>query len=530
MRMKRLIAGISVWFTRVVYQRDRLDTFVERLSQALPLRLAIFIYLFRGVVWLTRRVLWLLMKLGFLVCGLLMREMEFDADRYEARVAGSMVFDSTCRRLQVLGIAHELARDDFHDWHMEGRLCDNLPRLITANIKHLPKEVLTAIDKTIQEGETGLFDTHPADRERIENAREENAPGVFKSAYPATVLFRDFDAAARGVTWDFYLEMFGSKLKHSDLHAVEKLLAMQEKQIEANKAAKRYFQGIFWSSRPLRLPVVHAQAPPDPAANIAQITQARDSLVAAKQNTKQLLEKHGDFYGQVVQASLMVVAYETGLRYDHSDFEFSCNNLNEAQGALNRASYSMNSIRPQIEAFESLAGQRFIWALQLLFSDHCSGIPNVAEMRQRCTVLMGVLSAMLGHHHRVEKIEIDVNVLGFLFVNFDEENRRCFEKLKEVLDGVYQSCIAMLRPLMNIEYPFDHSLGRMSVSRFIIEKFPDEEDLSAIHDTAISIVEKLKIIYVRTVAELCQMAERVETEVGLAVILDEEMAEEERLE
>ena len=99
-----------------------------------------------------------------------------------------------------------------------------------------------------------------------------------------------------------------------------------------------------------------------------------------------------------------------------------------------------------------------------------------------------------------------------------------------MLEVIYSSSMQMLQPLMNVEYPFDHALGRMSVSRFVIEEFPDQDDLVAIRETAISIIEKLKVIYVRTVAELCQIAERVESEIGLPVMLDDDVAEADMME
>ena len=59
----------------------------------------------QGCVWLTRRLLWVLMMLGNAISCFLLRQMEFDADRYEARVAGSAAFESTALKLQGLGLA-----------------------------------------------------------------------------------------------------------------------------------------------------------------------------------------------------------------------------------------------------------------------------------------------------------------------------------------------------------------------------------------------------------------------------------------
>ena len=76
------------------------------------MRIAWIFYLARFCVWITRKILWLLMLLGHIVAGFMLRQMEFDADRYEARLAGSDTFECTCRQLRVLGIAWHGAQVD----------------------------------------------------------------------------------------------------------------------------------------------------------------------------------------------------------------------------------------------------------------------------------------------------------------------------------------------------------------------------------------------------------------------------------
>ncbi len=164
------------------------------------------------------------MYIGHIVSGFLLRQMEFDADRHEARLAGSAVFQSTVRRLMELNVASQGAFVDLSGFLQRRRLADNVPRLILANVDQIPNNVRRQMGRVIKESRTGLLDTHPADKDRIANAERENAPGVFHGEGPASDLFVHYDALCKNVTWDFYSVIFGPGVKPADLHPLDELL------------------------------------------------------------------------------------------------------------------------------------------------------------------------------------------------------------------------------------------------------------------------------------------------------------------
>ena len=122
MRMSFLIRAVSYWFTRVVYERDRWDVWLASWGggRRVDVRIALVFLLTQGAVWLSRRILWALMMAGHVVSSYLLRQMELDADRHEARLSGSDVFEQDMRRLAVLSAgfqgrwptwANSIARD-----------------------------------------------------------------------------------------------------------------------------------------------------------------------------------------------------------------------------------------------------------------------------------------------------------------------------------------------------------------------------------------------------------------------------------
>lgn len=98
-------------------------------------------HLARFFVWLTRRVLWLLMMLGHLFSSLLSRQMEFDADRHAFRLVGRDPFASALRELPVLGAAENGAHQDLGTALRERRLADDLPKLIRANVEQITPDL-----------------------------------------------------------------------------------------------------------------------------------------------------------------------------------------------------------------------------------------------------------------------------------------------------------------------------------------------------------------------------------------------------
>jgi len=103
----------------------------------------------RGMIWLARRVLWVLMIAGNFFNCVLLRQMELDADRFETRLAGSEIFESTAKQLVVLSIAHRRSIDDLRGFYQEGRLGNDLPHLIMANIEQFDDKIIRKINDLV---------------------------------------------------------------------------------------------------------------------------------------------------------------------------------------------------------------------------------------------------------------------------------------------------------------------------------------------------------------------------------------------
>ncbi|MEM7477022.1 MAG: M48 family metalloprotease, partial [Planctomycetota bacterium] len=129
MRVSYLVRMISYWFARVVYERDSWDEWLAEAANSIDIRIGFVLHLARLVVWIVRRVLWVLMMLGQLFSCFLLRQMEFDADLHEIRFSGSDNFRKTCIQLRRLGVGYQESLADQQHFFMNGKLGDDMPLL-----------------------------------------------------------------------------------------------------------------------------------------------------------------------------------------------------------------------------------------------------------------------------------------------------------------------------------------------------------------------------------------------------------------
>jgi len=141
MKLTYVIRMISSWFARVVYERDEWDVNLARAAHSIDIRLGIFLHLIRLTIWASRRILWVLMHAGHAVSCFMLRQMEYDADTYETKLAGSEAFARTTAKFQNLSAAGAWASHKMTESWKNRRLPQNLPAFISVSVKNIPAEM-----------------------------------------------------------------------------------------------------------------------------------------------------------------------------------------------------------------------------------------------------------------------------------------------------------------------------------------------------------------------------------------------------
>lgn len=240
MRLTYIIRSVNAWFARVVYERDAWDVALDEwCNESEDGRLMLVANIARLAVWISRLSLMLLMFIGHGIGCFMLRQMEYDADSYEIKLAGSQTFEDTMRRFHVLSDVTETAYKTMRvGWNNNRMLPDNFPAWLMRHDHELKPEKRTQLEDSMGLEPTGFFHTHPSNGDRIRYARRAAEPGVFTLEAPAQCLFENFDVVSRQVTALHYEDDLGIPLMAAKLMPIESLRGPIEKSVAAESVVE----------------------------------------------------------------------------------------------------------------------------------------------------------------------------------------------------------------------------------------------------------------------------------------------------
>ncbi len=523
LRVSFVIRAINFWFARLVFQRDRFDAALVRTAQRTPVRLRWIFHLILFVVFLTRRVLWAVMMLGHVLSAFMMRQMEYDADRYEVRLAGFRCFDSSMREMFALSAAFQMAMKNLQDQWKEKRLVDKFPRLVVAHRQEGVRQLAAQLEHFMTNEKEELFGTHPTARQRVARALREKGLGVFSSDLPASALFSQFDELERTVSLAFYREIVGNRVKPQDLIAVDEVKE-REAQTESDRAAlERYFQNPNrLRALPLlpQLPTVDAEPPAMPAmpAMVTELEKSRQAVLAKDSSHAREIENYRQAVDDRINALRALAVIQAGFRIPPGGFGLEDGSPVAVERAAGRAAERMRNAGDLLERFETVEVRRLFLALILLDAPQTSGrVPEPAARRQEISRYLACATFMKDAFPRLfalreTRLELDVLVQQ---IRPKTENSRLFAVIRERL-GTLQSRLKELhRSLRSQAYPFDHAHTDTTLAQFAIPRMPADDDFQGLMAMSELALDRLHEVYDRLLGRLAAMAELVETALGL---------------
>lgn len=397
MRLTYVLRSISAWLARSVYERDSWDAWLESASESLDLRIGWVLLLARAVVWLTRQVLAGLLYLSMAIVGYTLRQMEFDADRHEARFAGSDAFESTCRKLNRLGVAYQQMLSQLPSMAQTDNLVDDIPALVLFIERRIDPGAQRTLDKRLAEQKGGWFDSHPNDRDRIRNAHAEKAPGVLRSDRPAADLFRDFRAQCQAATWELYRVGAGAKLDRSKLRTVEALSTDQSAADADFDAFNRYTQGLWRDARRWHWDGGRVAPATNPREAAELLKACRSDFEAQLATHRELVRQFDAARDALGLAQRVGELHQAGVGPKKGLVEERLATREGCSRARDRAAADVGRIGNLLEGPEKLLTRRLESALKLLLTESVAEqLPDGAAMRQKALRLAPALIAMDG--------------------------------------------------------------------------------------------------------------------------------------
>lgn len=496
----------------------------EQLRRASDAKVIVFYYLAGKVITLARLICRGLAWVGNAIVGHHRRQLEYDADRWAARLVGNTRFATLLRELVLLGIAHQQAMSSIVD-DEESRFPIDLADYAQAFRGLLSDELANEIWSNMLEVQTGLFDSHPSSRDRIANveAFEQNPPPELD--IPALDLFREWIGLTRLATRVYYCQILGEAVLPGSLYSSEELLGKLGQNSETDEAHERYFCGAWSWLRPLRLGAmidyieaeVKKARDANPAADllpaaVRQIVAQRDILLRESPRVPAAREQFGDGVSRLIKARVAEHLFAAGA--DERLRELALPTSPPLQ--IQEQSAGAQHIR---QSDQALAAFENAIALRLALVIAGPGEGRLAELRKQAFLVVYFLRKLEPEIERIRGIVIEmamvqaVRNLGEEFgapEEFHKHHSRLAGGVMNRLKQIYFNFEAVPYPLA------DEADRKGSVSSWML--LMPEATIASVLGSGSALFDNLPPVIYRSLGRLAQIAEEIEKELGLPVL------------
>lgn len=518
MRMSYLINWVNHWLYRAVYQRDVFDEKLERWAAGGIIYTIVILQAARFFVWLTRRILWLFMHLGGIVSSLMSRQMEFDADRYEARLAGSEQFARTSDKLNELSFAaQEVHEAQYQIWSNQSRLLADFPAAVAQKAASCTPQMRQQILEVVAARKADLFDTHPPHPERVASAERESCPGIFHNESPACELFADFDLLAREVTRHFYRHELGLKIDERQLidHAT---FESETQRFESERNAMlTFFLEMHSADAPIRIVPPDWNAPLDIDALRKEWDEVCMRQRYSVELTRQTLEDYDQIYSERMNAMAARALLEAGFSIEAEEFGLPVAYVADAENKMESTHEEQQRLLGKLQNNAAHGYQRLQLALSLLSSKSVrQAMGDTEALKREVMSLAEVQSAIVTAMAPIIELRHHNYVMVTLLQNLDnKDDQKVREQLEKAMDALRGIISPLLSQLSNVPFPFEHSEGRLTLAGYLYRDAELPDNPYAMHQLADYLDDDLRAVFYRILGRLCAIALQLEQLFGL---------------
>lgn len=539
MRLSYVIRVVTNFLLRISHERDGFDeALVEasRFRSFLDIRITLILWLFalfmhgvRVFLWAARSLMKGLAWVALAASAALLREMEYDADRHEARISGQESFASVGNRLIVLGAARQAAASLQHRWWITRRLADDVPAVIVAMATKIASE--TELVQQLQQEEfartTKLFDTHPALRDRLASVARNAEPGAFTLNASASVLFNDLNALCQAATLADYKELFSFENKRAVVVPVPDLLFEIGEDLDSAESLTRFLMGCPISACRITLDANAENA----SRNSVQIDEARARIVSARARVldlapaaRETARKLEDAIHGFIQSDL-----EGELIKARAAGGTSPPDLEDALEAKRLAAEQVQAQRAALVPYSNALNERLQTAIALHLAQ-ASVLPSEAvdpaTNPERVVALIETLAGLVAVRPDVDVLRDRLALLLALLKRSALEPES-FSLKKRVSDAgmrAYNQTKAIRNAVITLPYPFSRGI-RLADQTPVVETVgsliadnPGLLDPIGIHGLGIEALTLITNLEARLISTLIPIAEQVESALGLPVL------------
>ncbi len=518
MRFTYLIGAVNHWFARVVYERDVWDVRLEQASREATTGAAQAVILLATVfVWLSRRLLWLLMYAGHVLSAYLSRQMEYNADQHQVQVSGSEGFRPIYLRMGVLHVAAQAAGRQVNDLMSEGRLPDNLPALILIHAQRFEEsaDARSQLSRELLEERTRWFETHPSAKDRVRHAERLRMEPKMRCPHLARELFRDFDALAVRCTSSWYEAQLGERWASFTMVSTEDASAGLVAAEQAAEAGARVLYGGAVLSFGIAPRTVHPVPPSNVAEGVAAIRAAREQAERAKAWVSSRSGRYDRAYEREQKLGAALTLGAAGIHFSAEQLDVPTRDALELIRLKQAAGEEREQARRALAAVFSAIHDRIDAAASLASHPEISGsLTNDAQIRDNYPAIAQTLQMMERNWVHLAELNTNVQHLSMLAANAAQygEEEAFQREAERVVRETHDIMRLLARRLSETPYPFEHAQGAVAVADYAVPSRP-EATMRIIQDAGAAL-DRLRSLYGRCWAELARLVERVEASVG----------------
>ena len=388
MRQGHIINAVNHWLYRVAHERDNWDEYLDQwLTKNENRYLALMGQGARFCIWLTRSLLHNLMLLGIQASRYMSRQMEFNADLYEARLAGSQQFRRTNSALRLLSSAFANAQRRNSAAMNKGDITDNLPQLAVNIATTLPTSSRHTVSHQMKSAGNP---TYPTEAERIEHAELESSDGIFKLELPAYLLLHDHERLNKQSTLNYY-QNEGIEIGELQLVAPEKILEADSNCSEDQTALEKYFNGQFHMGRILPL----FGAPDHLITDTAKLQMLIDETHQRNPEMKSMVQEYEEIESRVAWLRVAYAFVEAGITIDERTFNLPSSDKNVVEETLTRTLADYHSREAKLRHYEKMMGQRLSQAVALAYDRSDTNSQQQITLQWRALLGLGKIRETL---------------------------------------------------------------------------------------------------------------------------------------
>lgn len=516
MRLTFIVRSIDMWFQRAVTQRDFFDRKLDDLASVDNLLIRAPFWFAGVLIWLARGVLIGLIYAGHFFSSRLLQEMEFDADRHETRLAGGRVFANTCERISVLSLCQSVTFSDLDHYRRMKRLPDNLPAILVDNQRRLDEDKVRELQHEILNAKTNWYDSHPSDRDRIENAAREQTEGIFAVEHPSSVLFSDIDGLCKVVTMQTYQNIFGKDFDPSKINKTDDLIAEREVTQQEGEAAIRFIMEQFSGYDSFLLPRFELGQPLKSTEYKSETQKRREQLIANLRTYASIKQQEDQVWDDIASTTCTLRLMEAGFNLERASEKIPIRTERAARLKLKQLKAHDENLKARLTAYRQYLGVRLIDALEFLRSEKvatsCGEPPDVAnEIRQILKVWNSVVQLRATFETFFFEARVNSLLLRLVSVHID---RRVHRSLVAALSRLTTAMIKIEGGTKHLAYPFKHGSGNISVAKYLVPELPKEQNIEATLNAAMDLDSNLEFLLRRCISRLGALAEKVEKAFG----------------